>query len=160
VLALSRPVPEVGAKPIPSAQSMLGFMPTKHTQEAASVVISRSRNALELSGAGESTPRTFSIEGAQNLPAGTYSVLLKQQDPLWYASDRYFTSRELEIPGQGDKERFRRGALGSYALFLSGETPIHAGPIWSEEIGGVRLDPTAMEALFAVIEVGAQVEVR
>lgn len=160
VLALSRPVPEVGVKPLPRAQSMLGFMPTTHTQEAASVTISRTSNMLELSGAGDSGPRTFPIEGAQNLPVGTYSVLLKQQDPLWYAPDRYFTSRELDIPGQGEKERFRRGALGSHALFLSGETPIHAGPLWSEEIGGVRIEPTAMQALFAALQVGSRVEVR
>jgi hypothetical protein len=174
VLALSRPVPEF--PPALSAantnaskntdtiatggRAMLGFMPNKHTQETAALTIDRVSNSAELSKPSDSAPLTFLIEGSAQLATGTYTVLLKQQAPLWYAPDDYFTARGLDIPGQGARERFRRGALGSQAIFLSGETPIHAGPTWSDEVGGIRLDPTTMAALFEALHVGAQVVVR
>jgi hypothetical protein len=174
VLALSRPVPEFPARLSASltenhsssgaiaanGRAMLGFMPTKHSQSQASLTINRTDNSGELSRPNDFTPHRFTIEGAQQLPVGTYTVLLKQQAPLWYAPDRYFIDRDLNVPGQGARERFRRGALGSQAIFLSGEIPIHAGPLWSAEIGGVRLEPSDISILFEALQVGAEVNVR
>lgn len=158
VLAVSRPVPEVGAAQV-AEPAMLGFMPNKHSSSGASVVVDRASRTLHLiSSAGEQIP--FSAEGAEGMRPGVYNIVLKQTEPVWYAPPSYFELRGLRVPGEGDKERFRRGALGSRALFIDGDTSIHEGPVQSAEVGGLRLAPEDMTTVFDSLPIGARVEVR
>jgi hypothetical protein len=50
--------------------------------------------------------------------SGNYNVILKQKRPLWYAPDNYYTERNLPLPGEGASERYLKGALGEYAIYL------------------------------------------
>jgi hypothetical protein len=97
--------------------------------------------------------------GIEQLQAGVYSVALKQRTPLWYAPASYFESRGLDVPAEGSKERFRRGALGEFTVFLSNQTPLHSGPAASPDIGGVQFADSDIKGLFDAAEVGMTVEV-
>lgn len=68
--------------------------------------------------------------------------------------------RQLESPPQGDKQRYRRGALGDFAIFLNQDTPLHCGPIWLGEIGGLRLSEADLSRLYYQVETGSVVEIK
>jgi lipoprotein-anchoring transpeptidase ErfK/SrfK len=87
-------------------------------------------------------------------------VTLKEENPLWYAPREYFLKRSMAVPEEGSRERFKRAALGSKTIFLNNHTPIHSGPVWMQEIGGIRLSTAEMQQVFSTITVGTRVEVR
>ena len=103
---------------------------------------------------------SFYAKVSSTMSPGRYTVALKQSNPLWYAPDSYFRQRSLRLPPEGSKDRFKRGALGSQALFLNEQTPIHSGPIGMSEIGGLRISPADMAKIFQSVQVGTVVEVR
>jgi hypothetical protein len=157
-LALSRPVPDAAA-PALRSDPVLGFMPSRHSEMGQWLRIDRSKSRIELMN-GATSVATVSGDGVQSLKPGRYTIALKQKSPVWYAPARYFTDRLLDVPGEGNHDRYRRGALGPYALFLNEQTPIHSGPVWREEIGGVRVEESAMSRIFESLDVGATIEVR
>jgi hypothetical protein len=155
-IGLSRPVPHVAS--LTSHQPLLGFLPTKHTQSAPRLELHRHpEKAVLITRSGER--RELQAVGIEQLQAGVYSVTLKQQSPLWYAPASYFENRGLETPAEGNKERFRRGALGEYTVFLNDQTPLHCGPVDSPDIGGVQLAESDLKGLFDAAEVGMTVQV-
>ncbi len=155
-IGLSRPVPQVAA--LTDHQPLLGFVPTKHTQRPPRIELHRSSSQVIVV-TRDGDRREILGSGIDQLPAGVYSVALKQRNPLWYAPASYFESRGLEVPAEGNKERFRRGALGEYTVFLNNQAPLHSGPVVSADIGGVQLAESDLKALFDVAEVGMTVEV-
>lgn len=165
---------------IPSTQATVSSDPTLDSS-APRIIISRSERTITalnatkvaLSEVGSSAaslaspaasanpaPLVFPSEGAQNLKAGSFSITLKEESPLWYAPNEYFTRRKMSVPEEGSRARFMRAALGSRALYLNDQTPIHSGPVWLGEIGGVRIKESEMQELFSLISVGTRVEVR
>jgi hypothetical protein len=100
------------------------------------------------------------IEGVSSLRPGTFSVRHKQRSALWHAPEEYFAARGLEVPAAGTKARFLRGALGEFALFIDKDTPIHSGPIATDEIGGIRAEEDLLSQLYYSLEVGSPIEVR
>jgi hypothetical protein len=123
------------------------------------LIIETTKHTLTLSSPGE-TPITMKAQGAYALKKGTYSVALKQADPLWYAPPTYFLRRGMKVPADGSKARFMRGALGHQALFFDKQVAVHSGPVWNDEIGGVKLSSEDMTKLFETVGVGTQIEVR
>lgn len=123
------------------------------------IVIETTKHTLTLSIPGED-PLTVKAQGAYALKKGTYSVALKQMDPLWYAPPTYFLRRGIKVPPEGSKARFMRGALGHQALFFDKQVAIHSGPIWNDEIGGVKLSQEDMNRLFETVAIGTQIQVR
>jgi len=121
--------------------------------------VSRAAGKLSIEGP-DTPPMSFYAQVSSSMRPGRYTVNLKQANPLWYAPDSYFRQRSLRLPPEGSKERFKRGALGSQALFLDEQTPIHSGPIGLVEIGGLRISPTDMATIFQSVQVGTVVEVR
>jgi hypothetical protein len=123
------------------------------------ITIETTKHTLTFSQPGES-PVTVKAQGAYALKKGTYTVALKQTDPLWYAPPTYFLRRGMKVPPDGSKARFMRGALGHQALFFDKQAAIHSGPVWNDEIGGVKLSQEDMTRLFGTVAIGTQVEVR
>jgi hypothetical protein len=122
------------------------------------ISLNRSSQALMIRGLG-AAPVLVPVEGASQLSElSPQKIILKQENPLWYAPDSYFTKRGIAVPAPFAEERFRRGALGAFALFLEGGIPIHTGPFWSEEVGGLRISEEAGAALFAAIPLGTSIE--
>jgi hypothetical protein len=159
------------ARAVPAAQSlsqttMLGFLPGTIPALAAPIEragvwisIDRSQRKLTLF-EGATTLGSFGGEGFDGLTAGTYQLALKQRTPLWYAPDAYFAARNLPVPAPGDRSRFRRGALGDFAIFLDKQTALHSGPVWSGDIGGIRMEENDLSRIYYRLEVGSVVEVR
>lgn len=166
-VALSRPVPTHEVLDLSAEleiDPVLGFMPSQKPEVRPSrqgnwLRINRSSRKLELM-KGDESAVSISGDGVQALQPGTYKIIHKQETPLWYAPDAYFEVRDLDLPSNNENERYRRGALGTAAVFLDQDTPIHNGPIWREEIGGVRVDDQGIQAIFAALPVGAVVEIR
>lgn len=129
------------------------------TDLAPRLIIETTKHTLTLSRPGEA-PITMKAQGAYALKKGTYSVALKQADPLWYAPPTYFLRRGMKVPPDGSKARFMRGALGHQALFFDKQMAIHSGPVWNDEIGGVKLSSDDMAQLFETVALGTQVEVK
>ncbi len=157
MIAVSRPVPVATDG---SAASILGFMPLQAKTHVGSwLSIDRSSKNLALM-EGERQVNLLSGEGVTELKPGTYHIVHKQRSALWYAPDSYFAARNEPVPAQGDKNRYRRGALGEFVLYLDKDTPIHNGPIWSAEIGGVRLSDSDISRLYYSLDIGSTIEVR
>ena len=165
------------ARPVPQAQdlsaALLGFMPRKGehviSQNAPNdsgalkasywLSVDRASKAIALM-QGERQVEHFIGEGVQSLSEGRYELAHKQRSALWYAPDSYFLARGETPPKPGDKARFRRGALGEFSLFVTKDIPVHSGPVWTDEIGGVRLTETEIAKLYYSLEPGALIEVR
>lgn len=153
------------ARSVPAAQyvsgTALGFIDpmigSLHPTQAV-LRISRERGIAELF-RGDKIELSAPIEGTQSIKPGTYQIRLKQTSPLWYAPSSYFESRGLDVPLEGDRARYLRGALGEYVLFVDAETPIHAGPIWCEDIGGARLAEEHLSKIYYSVEEGTAVVV-
>jgi|GEM_PF-1749208 len=155
-IGLSRPVPSTAS--LTHHEPLLGFMPTEHTQSLARIEVRRGSNSILLvNQVGVS--RELPAAGVQSLDVGRYSVMLKQEAPLWYAPDSYFEQRGLEIPAEGSKERYRRGAFGAFALFLNNQTPLHSGPADCPDLQGIQLAEDVLKEIFDAVEIGSTVEV-
>lgn len=155
-IVLARPMPETRAV---GPLSMFGFLPASLSQAGSWVQIDTQAKKLSLMD-GDKVVFEAAADGADHLAPGKYQVLHKQRSALWYAPDAYFTSRSLPVPPEGDRARFRRGALGDFAIFLGKDLPVHSGPVWSSEIGGVRLEEAEISRLYYSIDVGGAVEVK
>ena len=154
-IVIASPVPKVSS---PSPIKMLGFLPTEESSKVFWLSIDRSSQKVTLM-QGQKALSTSEADGIDLIPAGSYSVVHKQKSPLWYAPDSYFTARGLPLPPQGDRSRLRRGALGSMALFLDNQTPIHSGSLWTAEVGGARVNEDAISEMYQHLGLGAQIHV-
>lgn len=109
---------------------------------------------------GKKEIKTIKGEGIVALAPGEYPLQHKQKSPLWYAPDEYFENRELRVPPRGDNFRYRRGALGAYALYPTMDFIIHSGPFWSREVGGMKVSESELSSIFLMINVGTPIVVK
>jgi hypothetical protein len=109
---------------------------------------------------GNNKVQDFKASGTVSLASGAYALQRKDREPLWYAPDTYFERRMLQVPPPQDPIRYRRGALGSYAMFLTPESFIHSSLVCSEEVGGLKLEETELSSLFEALPLGSSVVVK
>jgi hypothetical protein len=109
---------------------------------------------------GETKVLATNGEGLQSLRPGSYQVLHKQTRPVWYAPDAYFSARGLPVPPKNDGQRYRKGALGDFVVIFNKDMPLHNGPIWTQDVGGIKLSDNDLAKIYYSLEVGAPVEVR
>ncbi len=155
VLSRVAPVPVLTE----SKGELLGFLPQKSRTADHWLAINKSTRTIEVM-SGDQSLVSLKSEGVERLQPGRYQVIHKQKDPLWYAPNSYFTSRLLDVPAEGSRERYRKGALGDFVVYFSPDLPIHSSPVPSDEVGGVRLDGTDMPRLYYSLDIGSVVEVR
>jgi len=122
------------------------------------LVIDTSAHSLTIHREGHS-PLVLKAQGAYAMKHGTFSVARKEANPTWEAPPTYFLRRGLSLPPEGSPERTMRGALGKQALFLDQGKAIHSGPVWNDDVGGIKLSSQDMALLFDAVTVGATVEV-
>jgi hypothetical protein len=162
-LGLSRPVPPVSKLSAttnsPDSTGLTASPSAASTEDSIALIVSRSDRTLTAIRPG-AKPLVVKTEGAQLLPRGSFSVTMKEENPLWYAPKEYFVNRAMPVPSEGSRERFKRAALGDRTIYLNDQTPIHSGPVWLKEIGGLRVPNTQMDQLFSMVSVGTRVEVR
>ena len=123
------------------------------------LTIDTSKHSITIHREGHA-PLELKAQGAYAMKHGTFSIARKEVNPLWQAPPTYFLRRGLSVPPEGSPERAMRGALGTQALFLDGERAIHSGPVWNDDVGGIKLSSQDMALLFDAVMVGATVEVR
>ncbi|MEZ4754643.1 MAG: hypothetical protein R3A13_10125 [Bdellovibrionota bacterium] len=144
--------------PVTSSRSLygMGFIPSA---SANTLMISRETGEVSLMDKNQTVLSSFGI-GANRLNSGTYEVMHKQRNAAWYAPDSYYKSRGMRVPPEGDKSRYMRGALGDFVLYLDKSTPIHSGPLWNGDIGGVKIEEETLSKIYHSLEVGDRITVR
>ena len=160
IVSLAGPIPAIQPpSAILASARALGFVPTQAIHDGSWVSIESSTGMVRLMN-GSSELRSGVAEGAKNLRTGTFQLRHKQRSALWHAPESYFASRGLAVPAAGAKDRFLRGALGEFSLFIDKATPIHSGPLWTQELGGLRIEENLLSSFYYSLEVGAPIEVR
>jgi len=159
VVVVARSMPEVSAPDFES--TMLGFMPIDSLSGGENwVVLDLEEGSLRLMD-GRDTTQSFLVNRlSADLPSGNYTVQLMQRNALWYAPEQYFLNRGLEIPPEGAGSRFLKGALGPQVIYLTEDIFIHSSPLYSEEVGGIQLEPQALDQLAGSLELGSVFVVR
>lgn len=109
---------------------------------------------------GEEKVKSVHAEGTVSLAPGKYALQYKQKFPTWYAPNSYFERRKLEVPGDQDQSRFRKGALGDFALYPTSGFVIHCGPVASEDVGGLRVAKEDLSSLFLQLPLGSSIVVK
>lgn len=96
-------------------------------------------------------------------PKGRFSILRKEEDPLWIRPVWDFIENGEEIPVFAeDKRRFQRGVLGEYALYFAPDYMIH-GTLFETNLGKsithgcVRLGADDLRYLYEHVAVGCPV---
>lgn len=170
-LSVSRPIPKSGTLSshlLAPSEPILGFMPNKHSIDSVRLRIDTTAGTLSFISDGK-TGTAIQAQHLDTLKPGRYRIMLKQRDPVWHATDAYFSRRNLPIPSEGSAERFRRGAMGTSAIFLEDHTPIFASPVEDSAINeqlaldglnGIRLSRSTLQDLFQKLNVGDAVEIR
>lgn len=138
------------------AKSGINYSPASNEY---SLEISRSKSNISVK-LGDKTVEVINVEGALYIDAGRYLIQRKENSPSWYAPNEYYSNRELPIPFAGDAKRFRRGALGNQALFGSSGLIIHSSPVWTPEVGGIRVEASRLSSLTENLSVGSVIEVK
>lgn len=159
MVTISRIAPQAGASH--KGVAGMGFVPASlnGTPSGSWLSIDRQGDTVLLMKNDQVVSKLKGI-GTESLQPGLYKVKHKQRNPLWYAPDSYFQARKQVPPAEGDKTRFRRGALGDFVVFIDQDTPIHSGPIWLQEIGGVKMEEPDLSKIYYSLEVGSTIEVK
>jgi hypothetical protein len=159
-VSLAGPIPAIQpASAILASAQALGFVPTEAVHDGSWVSIDSKSGMVRLM-SGSDEIRSGVAEGAKSLRSGTFQLRHKQRSALWHAPESYFSSRGLSVPSNGAKDRFLRGALGEFSLFIDKTTPIHSGPLWTPELGGLKVDENLLSSMYYSLEVGAPIEIR
>ena len=108
---------------------------------------------------GDETLDTVAIKGNMGVRPGMYSVFYKEESPLWYASDNYYYSRNLTPPQKYSQERYVKGALGNFAIFLNENIAIHDSKINTFDVQGLRIDSNDIKKVYSSLKSGALVRV-
>lgn len=95
-------------------------------------------------------------------PDGIFEVGRKKKDPVWYRPDWYYLEKGLPTPPAYSEERYARGMLGDYALYISDEIAIHGTQDRSSvgraaSHGCLRMTNEDIAVVFALVEVGTRV---
>ena len=97
-------------------------------------------------------------------PTGVFEIGRMKKDPVWYAPDWYYVERGLPVPPAYSEERYRRGILGDYALYLSDEIAIHGTQDESSvgrasSHGCLRMRNADIAVVFPLVQVGTRVDI-
>ncbi|HJU85827.1 MAG TPA: L,D-transpeptidase [Gemmatimonadota bacterium] len=115
-------------------------------------------------GTGERLSRAEGDGWNFSTPTGVFEIGRMKKDPVWYAPDWYYVERGLPVPPAYSDERYRRGILGDYALYLSDEIAIHGTRDESSvgrasSHGCLRMRNADIAIVFPLVQVGTRVDI-
>jgi L,D-transpeptidase YbiS len=95
-------------------------------------------------------------------PKGVFTILRKEENPVWYKPDWAFVEDNLPVPPPASPKRFVRGMLGKYALSIGGSYKIHGTPyrkLLGQAVshGCIRVGDEDMERLYQLVSEGTTV---
>jgi len=134
----------------------IGFLPAENE---AWLEVEKATKSVALY-IGKELKKSVQAEGSISLAPGTYALQHKQKSAAWYAPDSYFQKRQLSVPAASDRSRYRRGALGQFVLFPTTTFAIHSGPVWNEDVGGLRVAQSDLSSIFFALPLGATIVVK
>lgn len=146
-------VPKFSKRSVSSSKKILSITQS----EDNSLVIDRLSGTLLLSRGNKILRKFEFLKGLGKLKKGALTVASIEESPVWNAPDEYFTNRNMDIPEIGAIERELKGALGEIALRLSDNTILHNSPIWTNEIGGIKVSDNELKILSNYLKVGSKV---
>jgi hypothetical protein len=153
----------LGTEPAALYAPLVGYFPPAVTYLPADnetwLEIDRSSKVLTVF-KGKEKIKQMQGEGEVSIAPGDYYLQHKQKQPKWYAPNEYFVKRQLTVPPPNDGLRYRRGALGQFALFPTTTFPIHCGPLWTEDVGGLRVSATDLASIYYMVPIGAPIVVK
>lgn len=178
-LVMNRPAPKVevatkndfnSSTNVSNGETVFGFTPIKEsfkpeknervlTAEIKDMKLNVTSYIVNSSGEDKKSS-SFEIKSTKDLPAGTYKVLLIQENPTWYADDSYFAKRELSVPKPNSKERFLKGVLGKKAIYLSKDITIHSSKYLIEDANGMSLSSSDIDELTKFVKVNDTIVVK
>jgi len=95
-------------------------------------------------------------------PRGMFRVQGKLTNPVWYKPDWAFIEEGLPVPSAQSNNRFERGVLGDYALYLGDGYMLH-GTLYQRFLGlpvthgCIRLGDDDLEYVYTHLDVGSKV---
>ena len=158
-----------------AAATAYGQAPAEPATEPVTLLVSISERTLTVHrgestlhrfpvgvGTGERLDRAHGEDWDFATPTGVFEIGRKKKDPVWYAPDWYYVERGLSIPPAYSDERYQRGILGDYALYLSDEIAIHGTQNESSvgrasSHGCLRMRNADIAMVFPLVEVGTKV---
>ena len=148
------------ATPHKQMAPLLGYFPPASAYLPADnetwIAIEKSSNTIVVH-KGTRVVKEIKGHGSVDIEAGKYYLQYKQKSPLWYAPDEYFHKRQLMVPPKGGRLRYRKGALGSFALFPTNTFAIHSAAIWNEEVGGLSIPSRELAAIYHMLPLGTAI---
>lgn len=155
-IIVSRPAPAISPA---SQQRLLAFMPVDNQHTGHWLEIDTTSNSLSLMD-GDSQIASITSDNLKSLIPGTYTIAHKQVNALWHAPDRYYQMRNLPVPAPGSTDRYLRGALGKYVIYLNADLPIHSGPLDLSSVSDVQIDEQSLSKMYYHLDIGGVVEVK
>ncbi len=165
VISFSKPVPvpTVEASPVFSFMPIAPMIPDFGVKRSNSsemwVFIDSLNNSIEIN-RGDENILTVEAKATSGLNQGKFSVALKEENALWYANDTYFAKRSQRIPAEGSSDRYLKGALGEYAVVLSGGMVIHSSPLFDDSVTGFQVGDGEIRSIYSLLEPGTKVIIR
>jgi L,D-transpeptidase ErfK/SrfK len=156
---------------------LLGAVPAWSQDDPVTLLVSVSERQLSVRrgedvlyrfpvgvGTGERLSRGRGDGWSFSTPTGVFEIGRKKKDPVWYAPDWYYVERDQPIPPAYSDERYRRGVLGDYALYLSDEIAIHGTQDESSvgrasSHGCLRMLNADIAVVFPLVQVGTRVDI-
>jgi hypothetical protein len=156
-LVIARVVPN--RKVVSGTQSLKGFIPKKtESNQETMLLIERANSKVQLFH-GSIKLAEFSIKNISDLEAGEYQIVHKQRHPVWYAPDDYYSRRSLDVPKANSQDRYLKGALGDFVVYLDEDTALHNSLVWSEEVGGIRIADKDIAQIYYKLDIGSVIRV-
>ncbi len=155
MIAIAESIPQEKSE---LTSNMLSFLSTNDEIKGNWILINTTSNTLSIK-KGDETLSTIAIKENVGIQPGIYSVFHKELNPLWYASDNYYYSRELTPPDQFSQERYVKGALGDCAIYLNEHMAIHDSKISSFDVQGIRIDSNDIKKLYSSLKSGDLIKV-
>lgn len=150
---LSPPIPD---NPTPA----VGFLGVPSRFGITKLVIDTDSNSFKLINSLTGEIKNGIIRYINSAPKGVFRVSLKQKHPVWYAPDQYFQARNLETPHEFSPERYRKGALGEYAIFLDSGVTLHTSPVFLAEERGIAFRAKDLQNIYETLSFASYVEIR
>lgn len=113
-------------------------------------------------GKGGSLRRLDGTAWEWTTPTGIFEVGRMKEDPIWYRPDWHYVEKGLPIPPADAEERYARGMLGDYALYISDEIAIH-GTYDESSVGRasshgcLRMLNDDIAVLYGLVDIGTRV---
>ena len=155
-LVIARSLPEAKT----ASTGLFGFMPQQQSKNSShKLILDRESGTISIF-KGALKVVSFPAANIEGLKPGTYEVLHKQRRPVWYATDEYFSNRGLPVPAKQARERYLKGALGDFVIYLDDKTPLHNSAVYADEVGGVQMQDNDIAQVYYKLEVGSTIEVQ